>query len=986
MSCAGGVDELGVTGPARRGQPPLRWRLPLVACFLQILRCSSSAGLGGDGPTALRLSPLVQGAAGLLLENYRDELEATIPSPLIDAHQESTTSVMVAEAWAHIDQQRARAELLSIFRGQWENGLVPTVRYAPGYEDDFLVGSFLPGPGGWGGRSSENASSAQSAGGANTSSLAAIPLHAEAALRIFDLSPRDAEARLWLQDLFPALFRYHDYLHGSRNDPETGLVYVHHPWETEVSADSALWPSLLADARAQATKESWVPPPIPSSVSSVAGFPGKKAFQAALFLSDCSARHGRVDEDVQRECPFLLQDVQFNAALVRSDKALLELAGILEATRSGWQTKARDGYVYTPEQYERLEAWADDAESGKAIAHLWSPTEEAFLNRYTSTTRNETFLARPATSSGFSALLSPGLAPFKANAAIEALLSPGDVSFRCGDFPVMDLECGYGENASGGGWGGPAVVEGVGEIGGGTGRGGRGGGGGGGGGDGSDGAGDRGIVTGSGDGGAAVLFSAAAAGPGPEKLGAEGDAGQLESRVASSRRTAAEVPAVPPPATDFSAEATTAARFDAEDSDSSSRVWVLHNFLAVRGLRRLSLNGLSVWLANSTSSLLGNPPEGEYEYRHFYGAGADGGGGGEVDDLLFRFHRAFDGFSGLPLSGPEGNSSSLAAAASILLLLGDAPDGGNDFPPITHATLFVLVAVELAFSFAMGVSCLLFNVSLLRKLAKEDQPTHHSQARHSTGGGGGSNSGGGVGGGISGSIGDTAVGVARTKAEDGDRNEDQGQREGGADDPWRRRGRGSSSAASAVTAGAEFGQGRGIGSLLSRRAGSRVDLYYDDDSGEDYLETVAMSTRDTAAGGRADAGAGAVDSLDDSDTYSSSDGRLDMDDSESDGRGSFQHREQPFRSGQREGRAQEIPRPRSRTNTLGRRRRSSGVSRGASTAADEDEESRMALIGGGVGGTVGSGNAGSGGSGGRGSNRVGFVDLLRPFMASVKFW
>ncbi|CAN0264143.1 unnamed protein product [Ectocarpus sp. 8 AP-2014] len=544
----------------------------------------------------------------------------------------------------------------------------------------------------------------------------------------------------------------------------------------------------------------------------------------------------------------------------------------------------------------------------------------------------------------------------------------------------MDLECGYGENASGGGWGGPGVVEGVGEIGGGTG--GDGGGGGGGGGDGSDGAGDRGIVTGSGDGGAAVLFSPAAAGPGLEELGAEGDAGQLESRVASSRRTAAEVPAVPPLATDFSAEATTAARFDAKDSGSSSRVWVLHNFLAVRGLRRLSLNGLSVWLANSTSSLLGNSPEGEYEYRYYYGAGADDGGGGEDDDLLFRFHRAFDGFSGLPLPGPEGNSSSLAAAASILLLLGDVPDGGNDFPPITHATLFVLVAVELAFSFAMGVSCLLFNVSLLRKLAKEDQPTHHSQGRHSIGDGG-SNSGGGE---INGSIGNTAVGVARTKAEDGDRNEAQGERVGGADDSWRRRGRGSSSAASAVTAGAEFGQGRGIGSLLSRRAGSRVDLYYDDDSGEDYLETVAMSTRDTAAGGRADAGRSSVDSLEDSDTYSSSDGRLDMDDSESDGRGSFQHREQPFRSGQREGRAQEIPRPRSRTNTLGRRRRSLGVSRGASTAADEDEESRMALIGGGVGGTVGSGNAGSGGSGGRDSNRVGFVDLLRPFMASVKFW
>ncbi|CAN0266859.1 unnamed protein product, partial [Ectocarpus fasciculatus] len=296
----------------------------------------------------------------------------------------------------------------------------------------------------------------------------------------------------------------------------------------------------------------------------------------------------------------------------------------------------------------------------------------------------KTFLARPATSSGFSALVSPGLATFKADAAVEALLSPGDVSFRCGDFPVMDLECGYGENAAGGGWAGPGVLAGVGEADDG--------------GSGGDGAGDRGIVTGNGDGRGAVLFSPAVVGAGPEELRAEGVATELESRVASGRRTAEAVPPPPPAtATELPAEATTAARVaggDAENSggggggSSSSRVWVLHNFLAVRGLRRLSLNGLSVWLANSTSSLLATTPEGEYDYRYYYGADDDGGGGtGEDDDPLFRFHRAFDGVTGLPLPGPEGNSSSLAAAASILLLLGDVPDGGNDFPPITHATL-----------------------------------------------------------------------------------------------------------------------------------------------------------------------------------------------------------------------------------------------------------------------------------------------------------
>lgn len=59
--------------------------------------------------------------------------------------------------------------------------------------------------------------------------------------------------------------------------------------------------------RERAANESWLPPPIPASASSVAGFPGEEAFEAAMFLSECSARFGFVDRDVQRECPFLLQ-------------------------------------------------------------------------------------------------------------------------------------------------------------------------------------------------------------------------------------------------------------------------------------------------------------------------------------------------------------------------------------------------------------------------------------------------------------------------------------------------------------------------------------------------------------------------------------------------------------------------------------------------------------------------------------------------------
>lgn len=40
--------------------------------------------------------------------------------------------------------------------------------------------------------------------------------------------------------------------------------------------------------------------------------------------------------------------------------------------------------VYTSEQYERLTSWAARAESGSAMAHLWSPDDGTFLSRYVS--------------------------------------------------------------------------------------------------------------------------------------------------------------------------------------------------------------------------------------------------------------------------------------------------------------------------------------------------------------------------------------------------------------------------------------------------------------------------------------------------------------------------------------------------------------------------------------------------------------------------
>lgn len=286
------------------------------------------------------------------------------------------------------------------------------------------------------------------------------------------------------------------------------------------------------------------------------------------------------------------------------------------------------------------------------------------------------YLARPATSSVFSGLLAPGLPLFYALSAVDLLLTPGTMTFRCGVHPVPHVECGFNASRGGG-------VEGTGE---GHGEGWPEGGGG------RDGAtrGEPGWPAGPigaeegarcppagtryGDGagrgtGPEVGGGRYGAGPGPGPGAGEG------ARAEGSGVKLAD---------DLAPESSgTGGAVSLEDP----RVLVLLNLLAKRGFESQGLAGLTSWLANSTLDMLApSAPPGPPQPGAFDVAGeAAGEAAGET--APFFFHRVFDAVSGLPMPDPQGNCSSLAAASSVLLALGDGPEGGNDFPPIAHATL-----------------------------------------------------------------------------------------------------------------------------------------------------------------------------------------------------------------------------------------------------------------------------------------------------------
>lgn len=258
---------------------------------------------------------------------------------------------------------------------------------------------------------------------------------------------------------------------------------------------------------------------------------------------------------------------------------------------------------------------------------------------------------RPATSSGFSALLAPGISRFRANSAIDLALAPGDLSFRCGNYPMPEVECGVNGSV----WPFDYAHEGQRDV------------------ESSD----FGFQGGGGRGRLGVR----------ERYLIDDTAGGGVSVGGSSRRNVQTEDAT------FDLELRRRRRVSVGREGMEGmgrRVWVFHNYIAERGLKKQSLMGLSVWVGNTTLSLLG-PSEGGGVSDYFPGEIFLTEGIGDEEDgdamMVFVFHRAFDSVTGLPVAHAEGNESSLAAAVSVLLLLGDGPEGGNDFPPITHATL-----------------------------------------------------------------------------------------------------------------------------------------------------------------------------------------------------------------------------------------------------------------------------------------------------------
>jgi neutral trehalase len=160
---------------------------------------------------------LLKDAAEVLKMNDRGNY--TQPAEKLYPHQWLWDSCFIAIGLRHLDIDRAKMELLSLLRGQWDNGMLPNIifRDDPQYHFDRTV---------W--RSWLNPFAPE---GIATTGITQPPMLAEAVVQI-GKKMEWPERRLWYRMVYPALLKYHEWLYKERDPHHEGLVLLVHPWET----------------------------------------------------------------------------------------------------------------------------------------------------------------------------------------------------------------------------------------------------------------------------------------------------------------------------------------------------------------------------------------------------------------------------------------------------------------------------------------------------------------------------------------------------------------------------------------------------------------------------------------------------------------------------------------------------------------------------------------------------------------------------------
>ncbi len=273
-------------------------------------------------------------AKQILLDNTWED-RYTVPSPKLYPYQWNWDSGFVAMGFSHFDVGRAMRELESLFMGQWENGMLPHIIFHSKKRE-----GYFPGPLFW-----ESSKFKGAPKHLDTSGITQPPVHGFILERIFNLYPESAEVRDFVRKFYSKILKLHRYYYQYRDPNQEGLAFIFHPWASGRD-NSPLWDGLVKTIQ---FKPGDIPPykRYDNLKADPSERPSDRDYDIYVYLMELGKKHGYDGKAIANESPFLVQDTLFNAMLIRSNEALIQLGttlGMDTKEVEEWNTQSKKSF------------------------------------------------------------------------------------------------------------------------------------------------------------------------------------------------------------------------------------------------------------------------------------------------------------------------------------------------------------------------------------------------------------------------------------------------------------------------------------------------------------------------------------------------------------------------------------------------------------------------------------------------------------------
>ena len=250
----------------------------------------------------------------ILDNNWRNGY--TIPSARLYPFQWNWDAGFIALGLSYYAPEKAIAEIRSMFKGQWANGMLPHIVFHEQNEN------YFPGPDVWNLNTTDYSNKA-----VPTSGITQPPVFGFIIERMHSLMSNQPGWMDFLEEIYPKIYAFHKYLYDKRDPNKEGLVYIQHNWESGTD-NSPMWDEIFEKMDVSRARDVSHLRKDNKNVDA-AERPTDEHYKRYINLIDTFVACRYDDEQIAKQSSFLVQDVLFNSMLIKSNNSLMFIGKLL---------------------------------------------------------------------------------------------------------------------------------------------------------------------------------------------------------------------------------------------------------------------------------------------------------------------------------------------------------------------------------------------------------------------------------------------------------------------------------------------------------------------------------------------------------------------------------------------------------------------------------------------------------------------------------